>query len=550
MAYQNPTAQQFDAIVVGSGATGGWAAKKLTESGMKVALLEAGGPVSKRDYSEHTMPWQLPFLGQSPKVLRERPIQGKCYACSEYNYKWFVNDLENPYTQEKPFNWIRMRVVGGRSLSWGRQSYRMGDIDFKAASHDGYGEDWPIQYSDLVPYYEEVEKYVGISGMAEGLDQLPDSIFQPPMDFTCTELRLREAVKAKFNRVVTIGRVAILTRALNGRQPCHYCGPCERGCVTTSYFSSPFTTIADAQKTGRLTLFTNAVAARVLMRDGGKADGIEFIDKETRELKKVRAKVLVLCASTLESTRLLLNSNIANSSGALGKYLMDHIYQGGASGIMPMFEAKPWAGAPRRPNGIYIPRFRNVKEKMTNGFIRGYGFQGGSTPSFMMGAPGFGKDYKNAVRNGIFGINIGLWGECLARPENQVTLDYAKRDAWGIPTLKVNMEWSDNEKKLWEDGRNEAAAMLEAAGARNVNKTGQYSVPGFCIHEIGTARMSNDPKKGVLNKYCQSHDVDNIFVTDGAAWVGSGCQNPTLTMMALTVRACDYITREYAKKMV
>ncbi|MDX2268964.1 MAG: GMC family oxidoreductase [Bryobacter sp.] len=549
MAYQNTAAPRFDAIVVGSGATGGWAAKKLTEAGMRVALLEAGGNVSKKDYSEHTMPWQLPFLGQSPDVLRERPIQGKCYACTEYNHKWFVNDLENPYTQEKPFNWIRMRVVGGRSLSWGRQSYRMGDIDFKAASRDGYGEDWPINYAEMVPYYEEVEKYVGISGQAEGLDQLPDSIFLPPMEFTCGELKLRDAVKAKMGRVVTMGRTAILTKNHNGRQACHYCGPCERGCITTSYFSSPFTTIADAQKTGRLTLITNAVAARVLMRDGGKAEGIEYIDKDSRDVKRVTAKVIMLCASTLESTRLLLNSNICNSSGVLGQNLMDHIYQGGAAGLMPDLESKPWAGMPRRPNGIYIPRFRNIKEKMTNGFIRGYGYQGGSTPAFSFNAPGFGKNYKDAVRAGYYGINIGLWGECLARPENRVEIDRGKTDAWGVPILKVNMQWSDNEKKLWEDGRNEAAAMLEAAGAKNVNKTGQYSIPGFCIHEIGTARMSADPKKGVLNKYCQSHDVENIFVTDGAAWVSSGCQNPTLTMMALTVRACDYITREYAKKM-
>ena len=229
---------------------------------------------------------------------------------------------------------------------------------------------------------------------------------------------------------------------------------------------------------------------------------------------------------------------------------MDHIYQGGASGLMPMFEAKPWAGAPSRPNGIYVPRFRNIKEKMTNGFIRGYGYQGGSTPSFSFGAPGFGKDYKDAVRNGQFGMSLGLWGECLARAENQVTLDRQKPDAWGVPTLKVNAEWSDNEKKLWEDGRNQAAEMLEASGAKNIQKTGTYSVPGFCIHETGTARMSDDPKKGVLNKYNQAHDVENIFVTDGAAWVSSGCQNPTLTMMAITVRACDYITREYSKQMV
>lgn len=549
MPYQAATVQTYDAIVVGSGATGGWAAKKLTEAGMRVALLEAGANISKKDYNEHTQPWQMPYLGQSPKVLRDRPIQGTCYACTEYNAKWFVNDIENPYTQEKPFKWIRQRVVGGRSLSWGRQSYRMSDLDFKAASHDGYDVDWPVSYEQMVPYYEEVEKYVGISGMAENLPQLPDSIFQPPMDFTCTEQHFREQVKAKMGRTVTMGRAAILTRKLRDRQPCHYCGPCERGCSTNSYFSSPFTTIADAKATGRLTLITDAAAARVLMRDGGKARGVEYINTRTREAMRVEAKMVILCASTLESTRLLMNSNIANSSGALGKYLMDHIYQGGASGLMPMFEARPWAGAPRRPNGIYIPRFRNVKEKMTNGFIRGYGYQGGSTPSFNFSAPGFGADYKNAVRNGFFSINIGLWGECLARAENRVELDKNKLDAWGIPTLRVSMDWSDNEKKLWEDGRNEAAMMLEAAGAKNVTKTGTFSVPGFCIHETGTARMGNDPKTSVLNQYCQSHDVENVFVTDGAAWVSSGCSNPTLTMMALTVRACDYITREYSKKL-
>lgn len=552
MAFQAASTERFDAIVVGSGATGGWAAKKLTEAGMRVALLEAGAPVTPKDYSEHTMPWQLPYLGQSPKVLKERPIQGTCYACTEYNYKWFVNDIDNPYTQEKPFKWIRQRVLGGRSLSWGRQSYRMGDIDFKAASRDGYDVDWPFSYADLVPYYEQVERYVGISGMAENLPQLPDSIFQPAMEFTCTEQHFRDQVKAKMGRVITMGRAAILTKPLNGRAACHYCGPCERGCVTTSYFSSPNTTIADAKKTGRLTLITDAVAARIIMSAGNKADGVEYIVRTTRESKRVTAKVVVLCASTLESTRLLMNSNICNSSGALGHYLMDHIYQGGASGQMDMFETRPWAGPPRRPNGIYVPRFRNVKDKevTTNGFIRGYGYQGGSVPSFNFAAPGFGKSYKDAVRNGVNGISIGLWGECLARKENRVEINKSKPDAWGIPTLNINMEWGDNEKKLWEDGRNQAAEMLEAAGAKNVQKTGTYSVPGFCIHEIGTARMGNDPKTSVLNKYNQAHDVDNIFVTDGAAWVSSGCGNPTLTMMALTVRACDYIVREYSKKMV
>lgn len=542
-----PRSEAFDAVVVGSGATGGWAAKKLTEAGMRVALVEAGAKVTPADFTEHKMSWQLPYLGMSPRIVQDRPIQGLCYACRESNYRWFVSDVENPYTQMKPFHWIRQRVLGGRSLSWGRQSYRMSNLDFQAASHDGYGDDWPITYQDLVPYYEEVEKYVGISGMPEGLPQLPDSIFLPPMEMTCGELLLRKAVKEKFGRTVTIGRTAILTRTHNGRQACHWCGPCEQGCATFSYFSSPFTTVADAQKTGRLALVTDAVASHIVMKDG-KAAGVAYLDRLTRQPREVRAKVVVLCASTLESTRLLLNSGICNSSGALGKYLMDHIYQGGAAGMMPMLEAKPWAGMPRRPNGIYVPRFRNVKEKETNGFIRGYGYQGGGSPSFDFGAPGFGASYKDAVRKGYWGISISLWGECLARKENFVEMDRNRVDRWGIPVLRIAAEWSDNEKKMWHDGRDQAAEMLRAAGVTDVHLTGQFSAPGFCIHETGTARMGNDPKTSVVNRYCQAHDVDNIFVTDGACWVSSGCQNPTLTMMALTVRACDYIVREYAKK--
>lgn len=542
-----PTPTVYDAVVVGSGATGGWAAKKLAEGGLNVALLEAGPKITQADFSEHKQPWQMPFLGMSPKLFQDRPIQALCYACSEYNYKWFVSDIDNPYTQEKPFHWIRMRVLGGRSLSWGRQSYRHGDVDFRAASRDGYGDNWPISYQDLVPYYEEVERYVGISGMAENLPQLPDSIFQPPMEMTCGEHALRKAVKAKFNRTVTIGRTAILTRAMNGRQACHFCGPCERGCTTNSYFSSPFTTVADALKTGRCTLITDAVASHITTKDG-RASAVAYIDRVTRQPREVQAKIVVLCASTLESTRLLLNSGICGDNDALGRYLMDHIYQGGAAGIMPNLEAKPWAGIPRRPNGIYIPRFRNLRQKETNGFIRGYGYQGGSSPNFQFGAPGFGAGYKAAVRDSSFwSINLTLWGECLARKENRVELDRDRVDAWGVPTLKVNADWSENEKKLWQDGREQALEMIKAAGATDTHLTGQYSIPGFCIHEVGTARMGTDRRTSVVNKYCQAHDVPNVFVTDGACWVSSGCQNPTLTMMALTVRACDYIVREYAK---
>ena len=551
------TGNVFDAVVVGSGATGGWAAKQLTEAGMSVAVLEAGPPVTPKDFTEHVQPFQLKYRGNSPKILNRRPVQGLIYACRESNQDWFVDDIENPYTTpaDKPFHWIRMRVLGGRSLSWGRQSYRMGDLDFKAATRDGHGEDWPLSYADLVPHYETVERFVGISGREEGLAQLPDSIFQPPMAMTCGEEILRDAVAKKMGRTVTIGRVAILTKPLNGRQPCHYCGPCEQGCSTFSYFSSPFTTLKAAAATGRLTLITDAVASHItLARETGKAAGIAYISRTTRMPREVRGKIIVLCASTLESTRLLLNSapgGLANSSGVLGHYLMDHIYGGGASGEMPMLRANPWFGPPRRPNGIYIPRFRNIRENSTNGFIRGYGYQGDSQPAFAFDAPGFGAEFKSAVREkGKWSIGLGVWGECLPRYENSVEIDRNRVDAWGIPVLKINMRWSDNELNIFEDARTQAAEMLEAAGAANVKLTGQPSVPGFCIHEIGTARMGSDPKKSVVNAHCQSHDVPNLFVTDGACWVSSACQNPTLTMMALTVRACDYIIDRYRKREI
>lgn len=549
--------ETFDAIVVGSGATGGWAAKKLTEAGMKVALLEAGKKITPRDFTEHKQPWETPFLNISrAEMFKDRPIQARCSGCNEFNQSWYVNDKENPYTtpEDKPFWWIRQRVLGGRSMSWGRQCYRMGPLDFKAASHDGYGDDWPLTYEEMVPYYEEVERYVGISGSAENLIQLPDSVFLPPMGMTCGELALRDAAMKKLDRVVTIGRAAVLTKPLNGRQSCHWCGPCNRGCITSSYFSSVTTTIPDAVKTGRLTLLTNAVAADIVMSDSGKAKGVRYIDAATEDEHTVNGKVVVLCASTLESTRLLLNSKICNSSGVLGHYLMDNIFEGGASGTLPIAEGRPWVGMPRRPNGIYVPRFRNVNQKITEGpkgkFIRGYGYQGRSSPEFDFAAPGFGKSYKDAVHQTRWNTSLAMFGESLARKENFAEIDKERKDAWGIPVLKISASWSDNEKALYHDGQQQAAALLEAAGAKDVQITGKYSVPGFCIHELGTARMGTDAKNSVLNKYAQAWDVDNLFVTDGAAWVSSGCANPTLTMMALTVRACDYIVKEYAKKLV
>ena len=547
----------YDAVVVGSGATGGWAAKRLSEAGMSVAVLEAGPPVTPADFSEHVQPYDLKYRGRSPDIARGRAVQSLKYACRESNYQWFVNDVENPYTsaENKPFQWTRCRVLGGRTMTWGRQSYRFSDLDFKAASRDGFGVDWPVSYGDIEPYYEQVEKYVGISGRKESLAQLPDSIFLPPMQMTPAERHFEKAVESKLGRAVTIGRTAILTRDHNGRAACHYCGPCEQGCVTFSYFNSPFTTIQDAQATGRTSVLTNAVASHVTRDPAtGRASGVAYIDRLTRAPREIRAKVVVLCASALESVRLLLNSGegFANSSGLLGRYIMDHM-SGGVSGTLPIREARRWFGAPRRPNGIYIPRFRNIDRPHTNGMIRGYGYQGsGGTRQFSVGEladlPGFGPAFKESVheaREVRFGL--GSFVECLPRHENFVELDKDTVDAWGIPALRMNVAWGDNEHRLIQDAAEQGQEMLAAAGAKDIEVDPEVSIPGGKTHEVGGARMGDDPKSSLLNRYNQSHDVDNLFVADGAAFVSIACQNPTLTMMALTARACDYIVDRRAK---
>jgi len=558
---QDPLQQTYDAIVVGSGATGGWAAKRLAEAGLKVALLEAGRAVSPTEFTEHTPAYQLKYRDHSPEIVRTRPIQKQCYACMEYNYEWFVNDLDNPYSTppDKPFTWQRLRVLGGRSLVWGRQSYRLSDNDFKAASRDGYGDDWPIAYADLAPFYDIVEKYVGITGAAEGNEMLPDGQFLPPMKMSCGEVLLRERVKAKFARTVTIGRAAVLTQNHNGRLACHYCGPCERGCRTFSYFSSPFTTVADAQNSGNCTLLTNAVVSHVNMDSGtNKANGVTYVDRLTRQVKEVRGKSVILCAQAMESTRILLNSStreypagLANSSGALGHYLMDHVVGGGATGHLPDMKTPPNANEPQRPNGIYIPRFRNTPSaKKHSQFIRGYGYQGGAGPEFNFGAEGYGTSFKGAVKQGVYSISMGAFGESLARWDNYIEIDSNLKDAWGIPALRIVMTHGDNERALMDDAGAQAAEMLEAAGAKNIHVQDHVEMPGMAIHELGTARMGNDPKKSVLNPFNQTHDVKNLFVMDGASFVSSACQNPTLTMMAITVRACDHLVDRFRKSEI
>lgn len=558
----------YDAIVVGSGATGGFAAKELTGRGMRVLVLEAGRNLDPtKDFSEHTWPYELKHrnsLDQQYLYRERQPIQSKCYACNEYGHHFFVDDKDNPYTtpQGKGFDWIRGRQVGGRTLMWGRQSYRFSDYELKAASRDGFGEDWPISYAELAPYYDRVESFVGISGSLENLPQLPDGQFLPAMNMTCGERQLKNAIEKKWSsRRLTIGRVAMLTRNHNGRAKCHYCGHCERGCSTNSYFTSAAATLPVAMKTGKLTLRTNAVASHIIMdTTTGKAKGVAFIDQRTRKAYEEFSRVVVLCASTIESTRLLLNSatrqhpaGVANTSGALGHYLMDHTYGIGVGGVVPGAANYPYNFDDGRNNGVYIPKFKNVTEPNSK-FLRGYGVQAsvqrGMLPTTINSIPGFGSAFKKAVRESKDAppFWMGAFGEMLPRFENKVTINKDVKDAWGIPAAHIDCSHSDNERAMARDQVESLSEMAHEAGFELHWKGSQLANPGLCIHEVGTARMGDDPKKSVLNKFNQAWDVKNLFVTDGACFVSQGCQNPTLTMMALTVRACEYIVDQNKKR--
>ena len=550
--------QEYDAIVVGSGASGGWAAKRMSEAGLRVALVCAGRPLKDADYREHVQPYELKYQARANDLIRRtRPVQKDCYACTEYNQDWFCNDIDEPYTTEKgkPFSFQgRMRVTGGRTNVWGRHSYRFSQQDLKGYSFDGAGADWPLEYTDLVPYYELVEDYVGISGMVENVPELPDSKFQPTMPLTCVEEKVRTSIKSKFGRTLTMGRMANLTKPINGRQACHYCGPCERGCVTHSYFNSAFTTVADAIKTGKCTHIPNAMVYQVLMdKATNKARGVTYVDRVTRETREVRAKTVVLCAQALESTRILMNSaegGLANSSGVLGHYLMDHMWvAGGANGEFPDMPGKPSLNTGRRPGGPYVIRFRNTASgERHKDFLRGYGFQGGSALNFAMGAPGFGQAYKEAVKNGQWTMNLVGFGECLPYKNNRCSINKDVTDVFGIPVLHFDIAWGENEKTMIRDMAVTAGEMLEASGAKNVRTFAlEDRIPGYSIHEMGTARMGGDPKTSVLNQFQQAHDVKNLFVMDAAGFPSGACQNPTLTIMAIAVRSTDYLMAELKK---
>jgi choline dehydrogenase-like flavoprotein len=559
-----PTRKQVhDAIVVGSGITGGWAAKELTEGGLKTLLLERGRPVEHgRDYvGEHLAAWELPYRGWGDRRLYDRdyPVQSQCYAFGEDTRHFFVSDREHPYEhdEDKPFSWIRGYHLGGRSIMWARHCYRWSDLDFEANARDGFGVDWPIRYRDIAPWYDHVETFAGVSGQAEGIPQLPDGKFLPPMEMTCVERAVRERIASAFpGRILTIGRNAVLTEPHGGRDACHYCGPCHRGCSTGSYFCSQSATLPAAQKTGNLTIRTHSIVHSVIYdEEKDRGVGVRVIDAVTKQPLEFFGQLIFLCASTLGSTQILLNSStprfpngLANSSGALGHYLMDHTYAAGASAEIPGFEDKYYYGY--RPNSLYLARFRNV-DRAHPGFLRGYGFQGGA---WRMGwergvwRPGLGVELKERLRApGRWMMRLGGFGECLPRHENYVDLDPEKVDSWGIPLLRVHCAWSDNEMAIRQDIQESAAEMLEAAGGRNVVTYDRDSPPGLCIHEMGTARMGHDPKTSILNGWCQAHDIPNLFVTDGAAMASSACQNPSVTYMALTARACNYAIGEMRK---
>jgi len=551
---------KYDAIVIGSGITGGWAAKELTEKGLRTLVLEAGRPiVPDKDYVEHVPAWDMPFRGMRDrkKLQKEQPIQSLCYACEEVNSGFFVKDTEHPYTSDpdKPFRLIRGRQVGGRSILWGRQSYRWSDLDFSANLRDGIAVDWPIRYADLAPWYDYVEQFAGISGEALGLSQLPDGKFLPPMPLTCAEKVVKEGVAKSFgpDRVLTIGRVAVLTQDHNGRAACHYCGPCHRGCVTLSYFSSVNATLPAAEKTGRLTMRPySTVHSLIFNSQTRRITGVRVIDTQSRAALEFNAPLVFLCASTLESARILLNSatpefpgGLANSSGELGHNLMDHIKGGGARGTIPGLEKMRTTG--ERPNIAYMPRFRNVKDKHRD-FIRGYGLQAYSfQDGWGRGAAevGFGTDFKRRMSEpGPWNFIFEGYGECLPSHQNFVEIDKNCLDAWGIPSLKIHCAFGENEFALRKDMSLAAAEMLSASGAQSIQSFRDTDPPGFSIHEMGTARMGRDPKTSVLNVWNQSHDIKNLFITDGACMVSSGCSNPSLTYMALTARACDYAVNQ------
>lgn len=550
----------YDAIVVGTGISGGWAAKELTENGLNTLVLERGRDVKHiEDYPTALKdPWELPYADQlteeEAKHYKKQMRTG--YTVRQSTKHWWVKDTDQPYEEVKRFDWMRGYHVGGRSIMWGRQSYRLSPMDFEANLRDGIAVDWPIRYEDVAEWYDYVEKFAGISGQAEGLSQLPDGQFLPPMELNCVEEVLKESLAENFDRTLTIGRVANLTQHHEGRGPCMFRNLCIRGCPYGGYFSSNSATLPAASKTGNMTLRPYSIVNSIIYDEAqGKATGVRIIDSETLETEEFYADVIFLNASTMNSTLIMLNSKsdrfpngLGNDSGELGHNVMDHHLGVGASGDIEGFEDRYYWG--RRPNGFYIPRYRNLNGNNRD-YIRGFGYQGSaSREAWQRGVRELtiGMELKELLQEpGSWTIGMGGFGEMLPNHNNKVYLSDSETDKWGQPILVFDVEFSDNTYKMREDMKNDAAEMLEAAGAKNVNMFDDPGGPGLGIHEMGTARMGRDPQTSVLNKWNQVHAVKNVFVTDGSCMTSAACQNPSLTYMALTARAANFAADQLKK---
>ena len=552
----------YDAIVVGSGISGGWAAKELTEKGLKVLLLERGrNLVHVKDYVNASKgPWEFPHRGgRTQEMVENYPVLKRDYVLNEMNLDYWVREKDCPYVETKPFDWYRGYQVGGRSLMWGRQSYRLSPMDFEANAKDGIAIDWPIRYNEIAPWYDHAERFAGISGNKDGLPQLPDGQFLPPMELNCVEKDVAARVKEHYKgqRLITIGRVANITVAHQGRTACQYRNKCWLGCPFGAYFSTQSSTLPAAMKTGNLTLRPFSIVTRVLYdKDKKRATGVEIVDAETNKTYQFNSKIVFLCASAFNSTWVLFNSatdvwpgGLGSSSGELGHNVMDHHFRCGAGGEVEGHEDKYYYG--RRANGIYIPRFRNLGGEKRD-YIRGFGYQGGANRQNWrrdVAEMSIGGEYKDALTEpGAWTMGMTAFGETLPYHENRISLATDKKDKWGLPVLAMDCEIKENETKMRKDMMEDAKEMLEVAGVKNVSTFDNGYTMGMGIHEMGTARMGKDPKTSVLNKNNQVWDAPNVFVTDGACMTSAACQNPSLTYMALTARAAAFAVNELKKQ--
>lgn len=552
----------FDAIVIGSGITGGWAAKELCEKGLKTLVLERGRNVEHvKDYPTATKhPWELPHRGHLPlKVLEENPIASSCYAFNEGTEHFFVKDKEHPDTQVKPFHWIRGYQVGGKSLMWARWTQRWSDLDFEANAKEGIAIDWPIRYKEIAPWYSYVERFVSISGDKDGIPHLPDGEFLPPMELNCLEKHFKTSIENNYtNRHLITSRTANLTKALPGRGLCQYRDLCARGCPYGAYFSSNSSTLPAARATKNLTLHPHSVVHSIIYDEQTqKARGVRVIDAQNKEMADYYAKIVFVNAGTINSTSLLLNSTssrfpngLGNDSGALGHYLMDHNYRANLGGTYEGFQDQYYYG--RKPTGVYLPRFRNVGPDVQEKFLRGYAFAaGGARRSGNVTNDSLGAAYKEALtKPGLWNLWMTGMGECLPYAENKVTLSGDKKDDWGMPQIEIDFEFKANELAMLEDILSSGAEMLEKAGFKDMEANDTNQPPGLGIHEMGTARMGRDPKTSVLNAHNQVWSAKNVFVTDGACMTSNACQNPSLTYMALTARAADYAVSELKRRNI